>query len=153
RADWSALSVEAWASNTTAVECLIKDRQALLAFYEFPPSTISQRRRPHIEIPHRANLHFTRDGGHGVNGIPLCNYRIGLKRDHLVGAGAWCSAPTRVESGGRGDRARRSRHQPKPGSKYPSSAVPPKLPSGNNMARTRGCCENGLNAPSRSSWI
>ncbi len=48
--------------------------------------------------------------------------------------------------------ADQSRHRPKPGpSKCPSSAVPPRLPSGNNMARTTGCCENGLNAPSRSS--
>ena len=61
--------------------------------------------------------------------------------------------PGRVLGEPAGNRAY-SRHQPKPGpSKYPSSAVPPRLPSGNNMARTTGCCENGLNAPSRSSSI
>src|SRR5262249_62137545 len=37
--------------------------------------------------------------------------------------------------------------------RYSSSAVPPKLPSGKSIARTRGCWENGVKAPSRSSSI
>jgi len=45
-------------------------------------------------------------------------------------------------------------HQPKPGiRRYSRNVVPPMLPSGNSIARTRGCWEGGRSAPSRISSI